>query len=373
MIPYIFSIFWCFLSFVLKPLRTSQHWYSITASLLCIFLCFGYMTGSDWRSYEPMYESVNVNNLFYGYYLEPGYYIWMLIFKVLHFNFWTFFITTKILVFLAFVHAINKYALEYRHLVWMFFLPWFAFYLFIDNPMRNLIAVAIILYAYNYLICRKFIKFLVLTLLAFSFHITAFILIPLYFLLLKHIPTKIYVIWMLCLMLFFSNDFIVNLLQHVTGVEYIEQKLVAYVDSEDGAGQTFSIKMLINLFFFFLFLWKRDKIEKYPNGVFLLNSALFFVLFYRIGLGMHILYRFQLYFCLPYCIAIILLIRIFTKKSYPVYATYLLLVCLAGSTAARTWKYTPYTNYLYYIGSPLSFDYRDTYNLKNTPYPDTIE
>ena len=370
---YILSIFWCFFSFIFKRLRTSSRWYLLTMSMLCVFLCFGYMTGSDWRSYEPMYDNVSIDNLFYDYYWEPGYYIWMLLFKVFHLNFWFFFITTKVLVFLAFLHTINKYSLEYRYLIWTFFLPFFAFYLFIDNPMRNLIAVAISLYAFNYLIRRKFVMFLIVTLLALSFHVTAIVLIPLYFLLLKHISTKVYLILLLCLMIFFSNDFIINLLGNITGIDYINQKMLAYADSEDGSGQSFSIKMFINLSFFLLLLWKRDKIEAYPNGLFLLNSSLFFVLFYRIGLGMHILYRFQLYFCLPYSICVILLIRIFTKRSHFIFATYLLFLSLACSMAVRTWKYIPYTNYLCYIYDSLSFSYRDSYNIKNTPYPNTIK
>lgn len=373
MFLYVLSIFGCFFSYLFKSLRTSQSWYFFIASTLCVFLCFGYMTGSDWRSYEPMYDSVSFDNLFNGYYMEPGYYIWMLIFKLLHFKFWPFFITTKILVLLIFLHAINKYASEYRYLILMFFLPFFAFYLFIDNPMRNLIAVAIIIHAFNDLINRNFFKFLMLTLLALSFHVTAFIFIPLYFLLLRYVPTKVYLILMLCFMIIFSNDFIVNILMNMTGLEYIKLKVMTYVDSEDGIGQTFSVKMFINLFFFLLLLWKRDKIEAYPNGVFLLNSSLFFVLFYRIGLGMHILYRFQLYFCLPYCISVVLLIRMFTKKSYFIYAICLLFLSLSASVVIKTWKYIPYTNYLCYIYKSLSFNYRDSYNLKNTPYPNTIK
>ena len=51
------------------------------------FLCFGYMTGSDWRSYEPIYNEIDFNNLFYNYFFEPGYYIYMLIFKFLKIGF----------------------------------------------------------------------------------------------------------------------------------------------------------------------------------------------------------------------------------------------------------------------------------------------
>ena len=116
-------------------------------------------TGSDWRQYEPMYNEIDFHNLFYNYFAEPGYYIYMLIFKFMHFSFWNFFILTKVIIFFLCARIINEYVPEFRFLVWMFFLPWFGFYLFIDNPMRNLIAVAIFLYASRYIINRSFLKY----------------------------------------------------------------------------------------------------------------------------------------------------------------------------------------------------------------------
>lgn len=64
---------------------------------------------------------------------------------------------------------------------------------------------------------------------------------------------------MLCFMIIFSNDFIVNILMNMTGLEYIKLKVMTYVDSEDGIGQTFSVKMFINLFFFYYFYGKEIK------------------------------------------------------------------------------------------------------------------
>ena len=47
---------------------------------LAVFLCFGYFCGSDWRNYELWYYRVDLERLFYNYFAEPRYYIYMFVF-----------------------------------------------------------------------------------------------------------------------------------------------------------------------------------------------------------------------------------------------------------------------------------------------------
>lgn len=46
-------------------------WLRIYVVLLCLFLCFGYMTGTDWRVYEDIYTHINFNNLFTTIFKNP--------------------------------------------------------------------------------------------------------------------------------------------------------------------------------------------------------------------------------------------------------------------------------------------------------------
>lgn len=375
MILYIASILLCLISYLVPQLRKSTLWHKIYMSVLCVFLCFGYMTGSDWRQYEPMYDEIDFHNLFYNYFAEPGYYIYMLIFKFMNFSFWNFFILTKVIIFCLFTRIINEYVIEYRYLVWMFFLPWFGFYLFIDNPMRNLIAVAIFLYASRYIINRCFIKYFICICLAFSFHFSAIIFLPLYFLFSKRIPTWVYVgLFFVFVGVFTSRNLFSSVIELFFGsIPYVQLKIESYLidDNPDGEGKLFSLGMLIHLSFFILLLIYRNRIEQTKNGTFILNASLFYLLIYRLGSTIFIFSRFQLYLSVFYSIGIVLLISAFVRSSRNIYIIGLLVLSFIATNKIFSYRYIPYTNYLYYILTDEypTFEYRSDYNYRNTPYP----
>lgn len=375
MILYIASILLCFVSYSVPQLRKSSLWYNLYMCMLCIFLCFGYMAGSDWRQYEPIYDEIDFHYLFLNYYAEPGYYIYMLVFKLMHFNFWNFFILTKVIIFILCARTINEYVSEYRYLVWMFFLPWFGFYLFIDNPMRNLIAVAIFLYASHYIINRSFLKYCICICLAASFHFSAIIFFPLYFLFTKRIPTLAYAgLFVVFVGVFANRNLFSSIIRHFFGaIPYIQQKIEFYIigDNPDGEGKLISLGMFIHLSFFILLLLYRERIEQTKNGIFILNASLFYLLIYRLGSTIDIFSRFQLYLSVFYSIGVVLLINIFVRSSRYIYVIGLLCLSFIATGKIFSFKYIPYTNYLYYVLTDEypSFEYRSEYNYRNTPYP----
>ena len=79
MLSYLFIVLFCWVLSQSK-LKKSQITQSLFAISLILFLCFGYMTGSDWRSYEKWYEWGIVSILLGGY-KEPGYHIYSMFFK----------------------------------------------------------------------------------------------------------------------------------------------------------------------------------------------------------------------------------------------------------------------------------------------------
>lgn len=88
MLVYVLLIILIFLSPTIKYTRNSLEWYYFIVILSMVFYCFGYMTGSDWRSYEIMYEDANWVGLSNpARYIEPGYYLIMLLAKTLHLDF----------------------------------------------------------------------------------------------------------------------------------------------------------------------------------------------------------------------------------------------------------------------------------------------
>ena len=159
MLLYYIPILLCFLSAISRELSDNDRWYWFMGIILCVFYCFGYMTGTDWRVYEDLYNTLDFNHLFYEYKSEPGYYLYMLPFRFLGIGFWPFFIFTKSMLFVLIYRTMFEYCRDSKYLSLMYFFPWFGMYLFIDNPMRNLIAIGIFIVSFRYVIEKNFWKF----------------------------------------------------------------------------------------------------------------------------------------------------------------------------------------------------------------------
>lgn len=373
---YFLSIFICFFSGICKQLKDNKIWFLIVIAFLCIFLCFGYMCGSDWRNYEEMYENIDIYSLFSTCSVEPGYYVYMLPFKLLNISFWNFFIFTKIIVFYIIFSSIIKFTEEYIYLVFMFFVTWYGFYLFIDNPMRNLIAIAICMLAIKPLIERKCWKYFLIILIAISFHISAIIMIPVYFYFTKKISSKVYIIvFILVYILFASSDLFWGLISKLFGwIPYIHLKIESYTLGEHfqyAQGRFFSLGTIVHVLFFILIMYYRKKIEILKNGVLMFNAAILYLLFYRVAVTVEIFGRILFYFCIFYTIIITYLITIFEFKSRTIYIFYLLFLSIISTTKIfADFRYIPYTNYITYFikGEYPSYEERSEYNYINSPY-----
>lgn len=382
MTPYFAVILLSLISYCIPSLRNSHNWYRIYLCILCLFLCFGYMCGSDWRQYENMYDNIDFKNVFYGYYAEPGFLFYMVFSRFLHIDFWTFSILTKIVQFSIIAILINRYAPEYKYIVWMFFLPKSGFYMFIDYPMRNMIAVALFLVGVRYIFSKDFVRYFACVIGAMTFHFSAIIAIPLYFLLNKNISTKVYAICFVVIFTLFSHaDIFEYILVKSSGLSpYVLKQVEYYImgDTFDGEGSLISVGMFLQVLFFICLLKYRKSIQARKYGLIILNGALIYILLYRLGLTISIFSRFQLYVVVFYAIGIVYLLRIFTPSSR-IIAIFMLCVlsCFSGYKDIRRdgWKYVPYTNYIgYLITNDLKpYSYRDDYNKMMTPYKESIQ
>ena len=106
---YFIPIVLCAVTPFFRELSDNRKWYIFMGVYLWLFLCFGYMTGSDWRVYEEWYYSLDFNRLFYDYYAEPGYYLYMMLFRLLNVGFWPYFILTKTIIFIVIYRTIFDY------------------------------------------------------------------------------------------------------------------------------------------------------------------------------------------------------------------------------------------------------------------------
>lgn len=371
---YFVSFFCCYLVGISKQ-RNNALIRSGLVLFLALFLCSGFMCGSDWRSYEQMYYEIDFHNYFANYFSEPGFYIYMSIFRWLNWDFWDVSLITKLGCFFIMVKCLKQYLAGDVFIGLMYFLPWYAFYLFIDCPMRNLMAIAVFIVAFQYLIRRQFVKYLFFIVLSTSFHFTAFIFIFLYWGIQRKWSTPICVCAFLIVNIFLSSKSVVINLSSLLfgGIPYIAGKMEGYLldENEYAGGHLFSLGMIVHLLFFILLLYKRDFIEKGKNGCFIFNLAICYLLLYRLATTVEIFGRFQLYLSPFFCISIVYIARSFAYKTRMLYVAYLLCLSMISSQKIFSdYRYIPYSTYLPYIldKNYPSFEERDAYNFKYSPY-----
>lgn len=372
MIIYLLPLFVLFVGLVFYS--TSEIYYNICIFYLMIFLCFGYMCGSDWRSYEMVYDELNTDSLpLYLMIMEPGYIIITYCFKMLGFDFWIYTILLKCILFLVSINIVNRYCnRDSRYFVLLFYVTWFAYYLYIDAPFRNSIAACIFLLSLPLLLKRKLILYLLVTLVAFSVHVTAIFMIPLYFCYnIKFSLSKCIWIYVIVTILFLNQHFLLSIISSLFSWHpIIARKLVSYSEI---TVKTFTLGYVYHLFFLTLFLCSKSYIEsKLPNGRLVFNFSFFNFLLFRIGLTFLMANRFMLYISIFYCIALASFWALLNYKSKIVYSSFILFLSLFMVTRylSRDSRYVPYTNYLYYalFDDKLPFEYRSSYNDNNSPY-----
>ena len=345
--------------------------YSFLA-LLCLFVCFGYTTGSDWVAYEMFYTSLYETKQFHlTFFKEPGFVLYNFLFVKLGFDFWHFFIFTKISLFIIIFSCFQKYSPQHTfYLSLTFFIAWYTYFMFIDNPMRNVIAVAIFLLSLESLKKGHLIHYSGWTALATLFHYSALIMVLFYFLRNKTYKTKtIIIVYLIANILFLSPEFLYGMLKTLFFFSpNIIEKLDIYSQGLSyGSGKIVSLGMIIHNIFFVIIILARKHIEEIPNGKMIFLFSIIFLIFYRIGLTATVLGRLQLYLAIFYTIAIGVSINKFTKKSSLIYVFYVLLVSVIPCIhyLKKDNRYIPYTNYIF-IDKNMSFEERINYNNQQT-------
>jgi len=266
-----FLLFFLLLSFSFIPNKAIKPYWKTLIIISAVFFCGGYMTGSDWRQYETYYNWLDYSGIMGLLFIEPGYVIYSYLFLIMGSPFWPFFILTKIVLFYIIIKALAKYSIGNYKLSTVFFLIIFGLFLFIDNPMRNLIGIGISVFSYKYIIERKFYKFMLIILCATSFHMSAILMLLLYPLYPIKASNKKLIIYYILFNLFFVIFFrfiILNIISIFSFIPLIERRMTVYFLEGDGLTNTsfFSLGFIFQLIIFTLLLWKREYIERRKYG-----------------------------------------------------------------------------------------------------------
>lgn len=243
---------------------------------------------SDWSSYYPAFQNLptfwngNIKNTLIISDWEPGFLIYSIIIKSIFPNYFIWiFINTAIDLFI-----LDKIFKKYTNYYILAFATFFVMSgLFIEfNLYRNSKAIILFLLSIEYIKRQKFIPFLLINLLGFTFHSSALLYIPLYFFLNRELPRKI--VWLIFIIgniifIFqirwigiFLGDF-VNLIN----IELIKSKALGYATSK--ISYNFSIGFFERIFTFIIFteFYKRI-ISSNPTFRIFYNLYLIYFIFF---------------------------------------------------------------------------------------------
>lgn len=190
---------------------------------------------------------------------EPGYVISNWIIGNLGFDFHTYLLIVSGFIYYSVCRFIFRYS-QYPWLSVAIFVA-FGYYFGSLHILRQYIAIAIILYSYDCILNRKFASYLALVLLAASFHTSAIVFLPTYFLYGKSIrPTMMIVLFSLSLAIaLIAGDVLLNMF--VMNDRYQD----AYVSDKDGAGSGYGMLLFMTLIFSCALLLKPKYLNKHES------------------------------------------------------------------------------------------------------------
>jgi len=285
MVPYIIVLFTVILLAFVAQRSRSKALYNLYISLIFLTLVLfsglrNRSVGTDTGMYVGRFLRLNsdiaslINN---SSRIEIGYrFLELLAYKISD-NY------ISLLLFIAFVTLYFQirgiYRLSVDPLISIFILITFGIYTYVFNGARQAIAAAIYLYALYYLVKGNFKKYLLWILLAFLFHKSVIIMIPMYYLFRKRFNFKLLsliIIATVVIIIFFSK--ILNF-----GV-FINENYRAYQNIEDQGGKSLTLAYVL-LSVFFIAIRNRIKLkfikayDIYLN-MFLIGTIIFLVVFF---------------------------------------------------------------------------------------------
>lgn len=345
--------------------QNNWFWYII----LPLFLCTGYLVGSDWRGYELDYYSVSFNEIFGGLREEPAYYVIGWFFRKIGFGFWEYAILVKLIGYYVFLYIFKQVSLNnvFGLIYWF---PNFALFLWIDHPARNFVAVIIFSWALLYIRKIGFLKYLLLCIIGATFHFTCLALVPLYFI--RNYQPRKYLVLLVCLVLFFmSTKFIAPYLESFLTPLNLYNRLESYV-TEDNTNAASIGRFLLILTILALGSLNIERMrKKYANADFVLVMAYAYAFYFSMTNIQDMFFRLQYYMIVPFCVLIgyvscslSKILRIGFKVVIISFSLFFLV-----NLTTRSYAYIPYSSYLEYIFKDKpSYNERDNYNYKYSPY-----
>lgn len=333
---------------------------------LYIFLCFGYMTGSDWRAYELQYQFVDYYYLNVTY--EKGFYALFYFLKLFISDFF---------IVLAFLKCIYLYTLIrlFRQItpLWIssisILLPISLLFMLVDNPLRFMTAVIILNVALGYLLNGYIKKFFLIAIFAPFFHITTvfiilfLLLIKFDYFILRQKKIVLIVCFFIVSFIFSSTGPVSNLIsQLIPQLELLGTKNFSSYLVEDNDA-FFTVGSIMNVLLFIVIVLFRDYVvERNKYGKEIYASIIIYFFLFRILLIVPSGFRLVIPFGYFLSIAVAMLL----KKSNILRISFILyFTILISKSLWQGYVYLPYSNSIWYILTEhKQYNERDNNNIR---------
>ena len=338
--------------------------------MLVLFAGLRYETGGDWNLYQNIMNeippvskllSAEKTRLISLYKLQLGFVFLCSVLKQLGLGVQVLFF----LVTLFNVTLITKSLSHYTKYVVTALLAYYSVvYLKIEFAMiRQAIAASICFFSFRYIQERKMWKYLVLVLIAFSFHISALIMLPLYFFLNIRLSNKLLISMLVvgCAIMLFHISWFSQSLLFITeflGSSFFERAVYYTSDEILGADRLISLEFVLNIFLFSVFLCYRKQLDAKKYGNLFLNVFMSgIVIYYYFYESITMSYRLRLYFLYAFMVLFPYLIEVFNNyvSSKKIAFMAVLVFCCSAfngkiylNMPPPSILYNPYQNYIVY-------------------------
>lgn len=344
----------------------------IAIVLLALTAGLRFETGVDWHTYTKLFRETPA----FDQITDPaarkkilvlsdsGYTLLMSVVKALGGNIQVIFFFMAMATSFFLWQALKKYT-AYPMVGLMIYYS-LIFFVLDMSGMRQAFSVAVFLYAAQYIISRQFLKYCLFITLAALIHWTAFLLIPMYFLLHRRISVVfVLIVSVVSSAIFFLNiswmdSIVIYVLPYISD-EKILEKISVYT-----ATKIFTAKWEMNnnnlimmgtqLLIFFLLLWKYNALQARSKyfvlffNMYVFQLVLFFIFFEFPEIG----FRLRFYFIIATVVLLPLFIDLFVGRwqktfAFSCLAFYALLIGRAYIFEMESViAYSPYQNYVVY-------------------------
>lgn len=267
----------------------------ISGVALFLTAAFRYDVGHDYNLYGSWYvnaQSMSMDEMMFER-PEKGYLIPMKLLSDVFADYQTMFYVVAFILTVGIMLYIYLYS-ERPYLSVFFFLT-FGLFFNSMNFMRQMIAAVIMLYALQYIRKKQFFRFFVLAVFAATFHVSALLLIPFYFILM--IPMNWITLGVYSGISVLGFAFLTDIITFVTKYFYKGYSNLQGPEVANGMNPIYCF--FFGLFFLLSFLVRKELFSKDSFNNVLINCAFFNFFFELMGVRHGIISRLSILFIIP--------------------------------------------------------------------------